>query len=91
MAAVGAALIQDYGFGKIVREETGDMPTLYASQFSFQLPRTKMVVKVPKRYIVRPNKSEKPEGVRPDIILQDHLLDDTDEVLPVLLRTLTKK
>jgi hypothetical protein len=48
MAAVAAALIQDYKFGKIVGEETGDPPTLYASQFSYQLPRTGITVKVPK-------------------------------------------
>jgi C-terminal processing protease CtpA/Prc len=85
MAAVSAALIQDYKFGKIVGEETGDVPTLYASQFSYTLPQTGILVKVPKSYIVRVNGSKKLEGVKPDIYIQDHLLDDKDEILDKLL------
>lgn len=90
MAAVSAALIQDYKFGKIVGEETGDVPTLHASQFSYALPQTNILVKIPKSYIVRVNKSEKLEGVMPDIYIQDHLLDDTDEILDGLLKLLKK-
>ncbi|GAA4371813.1 S41 family peptidase [Hymenobacter koreensis] len=85
MAAVSAALIQDYGFGKIVGEETGDVPTMYGSQFSFVLPRTKLVVKVPKGYFVRPNGSTKLAGVQPDYPVRDHLLDEEDEVLTYVL------
>ncbi len=90
MAAVSAALIQDYKFGDIVGEETGDVPTLYASQFSYPLPETGIVVKVPKSYIVRVNRSEKLEGVKPDIYIQDHLLDERDEILDGLLVRLKK-
>ncbi|WP_299708026.1 S41 family peptidase [uncultured Pontibacter sp.] len=90
MAAVSAALIQDYGFGVIVGEETGDTPTLYAAQFSFQLPRTSVEVKVPKGYIVRPNGDEKLAGVKPDHIVHDHLLDEHDEVLRYTLEKLIK-
>jgi hypothetical protein len=81
MAAVTAALIQDYKLGKIVGEETGDPPTLYASQFSYTLPKTGIVVKVPKGYIVRPNGDKKIAGVMPDINITDHLLDNEDEIL----------
>lgn len=91
MAAVSAALIQDYKFGKIVGEETGDVPTLYASQFSYTLPQTGIVVKAPKSYIVRVNGSKKLEGLKPDIYIQDHLLDDKDEILDELLLILNKK
>jgi len=90
MAAVSAALIQDYKFGKIVGEETGDVPTLYASQFSYTLPQTGIIVKVPKSYIIRVNRSEKLEGVKPDIYIQDHLLDDKDEILDKLLMILKR-
>lgn len=89
MAAVSAALIQDYKFGKIVGEETGDVPTLYASQFSYALPQTGIVVKVPKSYIVRVNGSKQLEGVKPDIYIQDHLLDANDEILATLLKMLS--
>ncbi|MNJ90821.1 carboxy-terminal protease [compost metagenome] len=90
MAAVSAALIQDYQFGEIVGEETGDVPTLYASQFSYELPKSGITVKVPKGYIVRVNGSKKLEGVKPDIYIQDHLLDDKDEILDGLLIRLRK-
>lgn len=88
MAAVSAALIQDYGFAKIVGEETGDVPTLYASQFSFTLPKTGVTVKVPKGYIIRPNGNEALSGVKPDFIIRDHLLDEEDEILSYTLETL---
>jgi hypothetical protein len=90
MAAVSAALVQDYGFAEIVGEETGDTPTLYAAQFSFQLPRTSVELKVPKGYIVRPNGDEKLVGVIPDHIVRDHLLDEEDEVLRHTLEKLIK-
>lgn len=90
MAAVSAALIQDYKFGKIVGEETGDVPTLYASQFSYTLPRSGITIKVPKGYIVRVNGSKELEGVKPDIYIQDHLLDDHDEILKELITRLAE-
>lgn len=90
MAAVSAALIQDYGFAQIVGEETGDVPTLYASQFSFPLPKTGILVKVPKGYIVRPNGDETLSGVKPDHAVRDHLLDEEDEILSYTLETLLK-
>jgi len=79
-------MIQDYQFGIIVGEETGDLPTLHASQFQFSLPETGIIVKVPKGYIVRVNGSEKRSGVIPDIKIKDHLVDETDEILESLLK-----
>jgi hypothetical protein len=80
-SAVTAAQIQDYKFGTLVGEETGDYPSLYASQFQYSLPNTGIPVKVSKGYIVRVNGSTKAEGVIPDVYIQDHLLDETDEIL----------
>jgi hypothetical protein len=91
MAAVSAALIQDYGFAEIVGEETGDTPTLYAAQFTFQLPRTSIEVKVPKGYIVRPNGDKKLSGVMPDHQVRDRLLDEQDEVLHYTLQKLINR
>jgi C-terminal processing protease CtpA/Prc len=90
-SAVTAAQLQDYNFGIIVGEETGDFPTLYASQFQYSLPNTGIVVKVSKGQIVRVNGSEKQEGVIPDIIIKDHLLDDEDEILNGILNKLNEK
>jgi len=87
-SAVAAAQIQDYNFGTIVGEETGDYPSLYASQFSYKLPNTGIPVKVSKGYIVRVNGSKKEEGVIPEIYIKDHLLDEKDEILDTLLNNI---
>jgi C-terminal processing protease CtpA/Prc len=85
-SAVAAAQIQDYGFGTIVGEETGDYPSLYASQFQYELPNTGIPVKVSKGHIIRVNGSTKEQGVIPDIFIKDHLLDEHDEILEELLQ-----
>ena len=85
-SAVTAAQIQDYGFGIIVGEETGDYPSLYASVFRFELPATGVSVQVAKGHVVRVNGSTAEQGVIPDIPIKDHLLDETDEILEGLLK-----
>ena len=89
-AAVTAAQIQDYELATIVGEETGDFPSLYASQYNYNLPNTGINVKISKGYIVRVNGSKKAEGVIPDIWIQDHLLDEDDEILTGLLKHIEK-
>ncbi|WP_222983280.1 S41 family peptidase [Flagellimonas meishanensis] len=90
-SAVTAAQIQDYGFGTIVGEETGDYPSLYASIFQYQLPNTRISVNVSKGKIVRVNGSTQEEGVIPDIFIKDYLLDEEDEVLDGLLEKINNK
>jgi hypothetical protein len=90
-SAVTAAQIQDYDFATIVGEETGDFPSLLASQFSYTLPNTRIEVKIAKGYIVRVNGSKRAEGVIPDIYINDHLLDEEDEILDGLLQQIEKK
>ncbi|MBD0835477.1 peptidase S41 [Aestuariibaculum suncheonense] len=85
-SAVTAAQIQDYKFATIVGEETGDFPSLYASQYSYVLPHTAIEVKLSKGYIVRVNGSKKAEGVIPDMYIKDHLLDEDDEILDGLVK-----
>ncbi|WP_346993024.1 S41 family peptidase [Alteromonas gracilis] len=87
-ASVTAAQIQDYGWATLVGEETGDYPTLYASQFQYALPNTGITVKIAKGYIVRVSGSEAEQGVQPDIVIRDHLLDDEDEILNQFLNRL---
>ena len=91
MSAVVAAQFQDYQLATIVGEETGDFPSLYASQYSYKLPNTAIEVKLSKGHIVRVNGSIKPEGVIPDIYIKDHLLDDNDEILDGLLQLIENK
>lgn len=90
-SAVTASQIQDYKFATIVGEETGDFPSLLASQYGYFLPQTGIEVKISKGYIVRVNGSKKPEGVIPDIYIKDHLLDENDEILDGLLKQIEKK
>lgn len=89
-SAVAAAQIQDYGFGTIVGEETGDYPSLYASNFQYALPNTGITVSVSKGYMVRVSGSRKEEGVIPDLFIKDHLLDEDDEILDGILRELAE-
>lgn len=90
-SAVTAAQIQDYQFGTIVGEETGDYPSLYASQFQYTLPNTGIPVNISKGYIVRVNGSTAAQGVMPDIFIKDHLLDEQDEILDGLLKIIEEK
>ena len=90
-SAVTASQIQDYKFGTIVGEETGDYPSLYASVFQYKLPNTKIPVQVSKGYIVRVSGSTKEEGVIPDIYIKDQLLDEKDEILDGLLKRIDQK
>lgn len=85
-STVTAAQIQDYGFGYIVGEETGEFPNLYASIYNYPLPNTGVVVEVSKGKIERISKIDNNNGVMPDIQIKDHLLDDKDEILEFLLK-----
>jgi len=89
-ATVAAAQIQDYNWGTIVGEETGEFATLYASRFSYPLPNTGIPIKVSKGYMVRISGSEKAQGVVPDILIRDHLLDEEDEILTGVLERIRR-
>ena len=64
-----AALIQDYGFGKVIGEETADVASNFASVQSFTLPGTQIVVTYPKSHFLRPNGKDDVSGVTPDIAI----------------------
>lgn len=80
-AASTAALIQDYGFGQVMGEETADVPTTYASVLSFALPASGIVVTYPKSRIVRPSGDERLLGVVPDIVLPREPLGEARDVV----------
>jgi len=65
-ATTTAALIQDYGFGTILGEETADLPTSFASVLHFGLPNTGLTVTYPKSHFIRPNGDKSLKGVVPD-------------------------
>ncbi len=90
-SAVTASQIQDYGFGQIVGEETAEYPSLLASIFSYNLPKTKVTVDVSKGKIQRVSGIDNSKGVIPDIRIQDHLLDENDEILDGILKQIENK
>ena len=85
-STVTASQIQDYGFGKIVGEETAENPNLFASIFTYELPITKIKIDVPKGKIRRINGIDTGKGVVPDIVIKDYLLDEEDEILEGLIK-----
>lgn len=69
-AASVAALVQDYGFGEVIGEETADVASNYASTQHFALPGTGMIVAYPKSYFLRPNGNGAVAGVVPDFPIE---------------------
>lgn len=82
-----AALIQDYGFGTILGEETSDLATTLGAMEQFTLARTGIVVGFPKARIVRPNGDLAQRGVIPDAAIDFPVVETQDD--PVLQRALT--
>jgi Peptidase family S41 len=66
-AASVAALIQDYGFGKILGEETADLASTFGSSVTFKLRNSGVNVSYPKSRITRINGDTRARGVVPDI------------------------
>lgn len=80
-AASVAALVQDYGFGKVIGEETADVPSNYASVQSFTLPGTHISVTYPKSHFVRPNGKDAIEGVQPDFPIKRQAVPATEDLV----------
>lgn len=81
-----AALAQDYGFARILGEETADLATTYGAMEQFQLSRTGIAVGFPKAFILRPSGNTDPRGVVPDVAIPAPLLPSADD--PMLTKAL---
>jgi C-terminal processing protease CtpA/Prc len=81
-----AAIVQDYGFGKVLGEETADLATTYGAMEQFDLPRTGITVGFPKALIVRPSGKRDARGVIPDVAIETPLPEPADD--PVLKKAL---
>ncbi|NML04522.1 S41 family peptidase [Sphingomonas sp. G-3-2-10] len=79
-AASVAALVQDYGFGKVLGEETADVASNYASVQSFTLPGTGFVVSYPKSHFIRPNGKDEVAGVVPDFRIGRPAIGEAEDV-----------
>lgn len=85
-AVTFAAMVQDYGFGTIIGEETADLATTYGAMESFTLPNSGVSVGFPKAHIIRPNGDESVRGVVPDIAIPAPIvLGEGDVVLDAAL------
>ncbi len=76
-----AAMVQDYGFGTIVGEETRDLASSYGAMEHFTLPNTGMTVGYPKAHIVRPSGDATIRGVVPDIAIETPLIETEEDVV----------
>lgn len=90
-AVLFAAIVQDYGFGKILGEETSDLATTYGAMEHFQLQHSKLKVGFPKAFIIRPSGDESIRGVVPDKIIRTPILESSkDSVLQQALEIVKK-
>jgi C-terminal processing protease CtpA/Prc len=89
-AAVVAAIVQDYGFGILVGEETSYTPSSCAAIHKFMLPNTEMGVVFPKACSVRPNGDTRMRGVIPDHKIHDDPFTREDEILDAALQLINK-
>ena len=76
-----AAIAQDYGFGKVMGEETADLASTYGALEKFTLPRTGIEVAFPKARILRPSGDPQARGVIPDIAIATPLSTSSNDVV----------
>ncbi|MDX1554668.1 MAG: S41 family peptidase [Xanthomonadales bacterium] len=72
-AVLVAAIVQDYGFGTVLGEETADLASTFGAMETFTLPYTGIEVGFPKARILRPNGDPQARGVVPDFVIADPL------------------
>jgi hypothetical protein len=73
--AEAAMLIKDYKLGIIIGQETGGLASGYGDHSDFELPYTKIRVRVSYKWSLRPSGIDDNRGVIPDIILKPSLQD----------------
>jgi C-terminal processing protease CtpA/Prc len=80
------AMIQYYGFGKLIGERTS--PMMSANGRQFKLPNTQLTVTFPEAYYGDTLMSK---GVIPDYLINDDLLTEKDEILDFTLNLIKKE
>ncbi len=76
-----AALVQDFGFARVMGEKTSDLATTYGAMEQFTLPATGIVVGFPKAHIIRPNGDPQPDGVTPDVAIASPIVPAASDVV----------
>jgi len=87
-AVTTAALVQDYGFGRVLGEETADLASTLGAMEHFTLAHSGLSVGYPKARILRPSGDPSPRGVVPDQVLPHPVLEGPDD--PVLQAALAQ-
>lgn len=77
-----AAVVQDYGFGRVLGEETADLASTLGAMEHFTLENSGFRVGYPKARILRPSGDATPRGVVPDVALAAPVVQGPDD--PVL-------
>jgi C-terminal processing protease CtpA/Prc len=90
-AAAVAAIVQDYDFGIIMGEETGDTPSSCGAIHTFELPNTGLGIVYPKGCMVRPSGDPSLRGVIPDHVVSDNPFTKEDEILDAALQLAQKQ
>jgi Peptidase family S41 len=75
------AMIQHYGFGKLIGERTS--PMMSANGRQFRLPNTQLTVTFPEAYY---GDTLMANGVIPDYVINDDILTEKDEILEYTLQ-----
>ncbi|MEQ1511839.1 MAG: S41 family peptidase [Lysobacteraceae bacterium] len=76
-----AAIVQDFGFGKVIDEPTADLASTLSAMERFTLPHTGIDVGYPKARILRPNGGPRPSGVTPDIMIDMPIVGDIEDTV----------
>lgn len=69
------AVVKDCKLGTVIGQETGGLASGYGDFLNFRLPNSKLRLQIATKYLVRPNKDKKHEGVKPDIYIEKTLDD----------------
>lgn len=77
-----AAIVQDYGFGRVLGEETADLASTLGAMEHFTLENSGLRVGYPKARILRPGGDPTPRGVVPDVALPQPVVEGPED--PVL-------
>jgi hypothetical protein len=90
-SATAASIIQDYGFGTLIGEETSCVLSSCGGVHQFSLPNTNIDVYYPKTYSIRPNGDTSLKGVVPDYHVEHDPFTESDEALEFALELINSK
>jgi hypothetical protein len=79
-----AAMVKDYQLGELVGSETGGLATSFGDFYPFDLPNTRLVVRVSHKRIFRPSGEDNGRGVLPDYSVESSKEDIAKGIDPVL-------